>query len=48
MGLALASYAGYVGWNPPHPTEADDPDLHAEDGAAETGSLRNRHTTHHH
>ena len=27
VGLALASYAGYVGWNPPDPTEADDPDV---------------------
>ena len=27
VGLAFASYAGYVGWNPPHPTEADDPDM---------------------
>ena len=27
VGLALASYAGYSGWNPPHPTEGDDPDL---------------------
>lgn len=30
-GLALASYAGYSGWNPPHPTEAHDPDV---DGTA--------------
>ncbi len=27
VGLALASYAGYAGWNPPDPTEADDPDI---------------------
>ncbi len=27
VGLVLASYAGYVGWNPPDPTEADDPDV---------------------
>ena len=27
VGLALASYAGYVGWNPPDPKEADDPDV---------------------
>jgi len=27
VGLALASYAGYVGWNPPDPTEVDDPDV---------------------
>lgn len=27
VGLVLASYAGYVGWNPPEPTEADDPDV---------------------
>ncbi len=27
VGLALASYAGYVGWNPPDPTEVDDPDI---------------------
>ena len=27
VGLVLASYAGYVGWNPPDPTEADDPDI---------------------
>jgi undecaprenyl-diphosphatase len=27
VGLALASYAGYVGWNPPDPTAADDPDV---------------------
>jgi undecaprenyl-diphosphatase len=26
-GLALASYAGYSGWNPPKPSEVDDPDL---------------------
>jgi undecaprenyl-diphosphatase len=26
VGLALASYAGYSGWNPPEPTEAHDPD----------------------
>jgi undecaprenyl-diphosphatase len=26
VGLVLASYAGYVGWNPPDPTEVDDPD----------------------
>jgi undecaprenyl-diphosphatase len=25
-GLALASYAGYSGWNPPHPTTVHDPD----------------------
>ena len=30
VGLALASYAGYVGWNPPDPTEADDPDVGPE------------------
>ena len=29
VGLALASYAGYAGWNPPHPTDADDPDTGA-------------------
>ncbi len=27
VGLVLASYAGYVGWNPPEPTEVDDPDV---------------------
>lgn len=27
VGLVLASYAGYVGWNPPDPTEVDDPDV---------------------
>ena len=27
VGLALASYAGYVGWNPPDPTAVDDPDV---------------------
>lgn len=27
VGLALASYAGYVGWNPPEPSEVDDPDV---------------------
>ena len=27
VGLALASYAGYSGWNPPHPTEGHDPDF---------------------
>ncbi len=27
VGLALASNAGYVGWNPPDPTEVDDPDV---------------------
>ena len=47
VGLALASYAGYVGWNPPHPTEADDPDLHHDGEAATTGGHRDRHTTHH-
>ncbi len=26
VGLALASYAGYLGWNPPDPGSADDPD----------------------
>lgn len=26
VGLALASYAGYVGWNPPDRTEVHDPD----------------------
>ena len=36
VGLALASYAGYVGWNPPHPTEAEDPDLHQHGEAATT------------
>jgi membrane-associated phospholipid phosphatase len=29
VGLALASYAGYVGWNPPDPKRADDPDVAA-------------------
>ncbi len=29
VGLALASYAGYAGWNPPQPTDADDPDTGA-------------------
>ncbi|HET9021071.1 MAG TPA: phosphatase PAP2 family protein [Ornithinibacter sp.] len=29
VGLALASYAGYSGWNPPEPTAADDPDTGA-------------------
>ena len=29
IGLAFASYAGYAGWNPPHPTDADDPDTGA-------------------
>lgn len=29
VGLALASYAGYVGWNPPDPKRADDPDVGA-------------------
>ena len=29
VGLALASYAGYVGWNPPDPMRADDPDVGA-------------------
>ena len=28
-GLALASYAGYSGWNPPDPTSANDPDTEA-------------------
>ena len=46
VGLALASYAGYVGWNPPHPTDADDPDLHHDGEAATTGGHRDRHTTH--
>jgi membrane-associated phospholipid phosphatase len=27
VGLALASYAGYVGWNPPQPRQANDPDV---------------------
>lgn len=27
VGLVLASYAGYVGWNAPTPTEVDDPDV---------------------
>ena len=27
VGLVLASYAGYVGWNPPDPNDADDPDV---------------------
>ena len=55
VGLALASYAGYTGWNPPHPEDASDPDLEDDHdivgtgGAADpspTGSLRGRHTTH--
>jgi membrane-associated phospholipid phosphatase len=56
VGLALASYAGYVGWNPPDPTEADDPDVGSVEGAdlapsphgATAGGrdLRHRPTTH--
>jgi len=33
VGLALASYAGYVGWNPPDPTAADDPDVGPDVGS---------------
>ena len=55
VGLALASYAGYTGWNPPHPEDASDHDLEEDrdtvgtSGApdpAPTGSLRGRPTTH--
>jgi membrane-associated phospholipid phosphatase len=56
VGLALASYAGYVGWNPPDPSEADDPDIGSVDGApgvprahgatASGGDLRHRPTPH--
>jgi len=48
VGLALAAYAGYTGWNPPNPTEADDPDIGADHDvdAATAGGLRGRHTTH--
>lgn len=55
VGLALASYAGYTGWNPPHPEDAGDPDLDEDRdivgtvGTADptsSGSLRGRDTTH--
>jgi len=47
VGLALASYAGYSGWNPPTPDEVDDPDVGNEDSqrAGDTGTSRNSSTT---
>lgn len=39
-GLALASYAGYSGWNPPEPTEVDDPDL---DGSTPVPTTTSEH-----
>ncbi len=30
VGLAVASYAGYSGWNPPDPTEMRDPDADSD------------------
>ena len=30
VGLAVASYAGYSGWNPPEPTEMHDPDADSD------------------
>lgn len=51
VGLVLASYAGYTGWNPPRPTEVDDPDIDedADTGApAGSGTTRPRPATHHH
>ena len=46
-GLALASYAGYRGWNPAHPTQMPDTQERADDAAvAEAESDReNAHTT---
>ena len=29
-GLAVASYAGYPGWNPPDPSEMQDPDADSD------------------
>lgn len=48
VGLGLASYAGYTGWNPPHPTQVEDPDADAVDtaDAADSGAHRDRNTTH--
>ncbi|GAA4404196.1 hypothetical protein GCM10023168_16520 [Fodinibacter luteus] len=47
VGLALASYAGYVGWNPPHPEDAHDPDLDGDDHPAAREHPGDRHSTTH-
>ncbi|MEO5609119.1 MAG: phosphatase PAP2 family protein [Ornithinibacter sp.] len=37
-GLALASYAGYRGWNPPDPSASNDPDLERGTSRAATAT----------
>jgi membrane-associated phospholipid phosphatase len=39
-GLALASYAGYRGWNPAHPTDLPDATEEADAAQAESTSDR--------
>jgi membrane-associated phospholipid phosphatase len=43
-GLALASYAGYRGWNPAHPTDLPDAQEEADVAQAESSTRADAHT----
>ena len=43
-GLALASYAGYRGWNPAHPTDLPDTPEDVDAAVAESDARADAHT----